>query len=127
MHHQLTYTLATRPSPSDSCWSHSDQVRRCSLPGRVCAKVGRDGIDYRKFFYLYGLTEAQERERYAVLIDYRWEESKPGSEVQVLQAARVILERIATEGLVKRTHFMIHDVHNVVVFREVLHPEWIID
>lgn len=90
-------------------------------------KWGDDGIDYRKFFDLHRWIAAQEQETYAVLIEYRWVEPKSGSEMQVLQAAGLIIERTTTGGLVKKTHFMIHDVHNIVDLREIVHSDWIID
>jgi len=60
-------------------------------------------------------------------MEYRWTEAKPGFEEGVLQAAGVILERTMTGGLVKKTHSMIQDVHNVVDPGVTEHPDWIID
>lgn len=58
---------------------------------------------------------------------WRWIEAKPGSHVGVLHAAGVILERTTTGGLVKKTHFTIHDVIDVVDLRAVVNTGRTID
>jgi hypothetical protein len=47
--------------------------------------------------------------------------------VGVLQAAGVILERTMTGSLVMKTHFMFHDVHDVVDLGVGENLIWIID
>lgn len=84
---------------------------------------GDDGIHDTGIFDLYAWIAAQGRETYALLIEYRWTEAKPGFHVGVMQAAGVILERTTTGGLVKKTHFMFYGVHNVVDLEVMEDPD----